>query len=311
MSDRTRTSCISCRRGYTASKNFGECRRSNSSQYQDEVGASSCKNCPPGSGSPYIATSIEKCLSCRPGKYPFAVGATGIFCRYCGRGSIVRPDEIKCTKCPLGSTHNTRATACVPCPPDTSGRIPGRCAPCNVGFFQNRQGQVTCKSCPPDSTFATKGASFCTPACVSPDGTSIVKQPCAACSPGTGRNEKTGKCETCPARSAMGVCSVTGCVQCQAGQKQSADGRFCTCKPGLTAARGTTGHSGCVDCDNVIFRSTSKGEKCFCPPTMHLDRNRCGCLVGMRGDGNRCVDVVRRRRRRIILIVSIAVAVGG
>lgn len=133
--------CEPCSRGYYQSRaRQGSCIKCPAGTFTREVGSKGVDECVPVCGyGTYSPTGLVPCLECQRHSY------TG----------TPPPDGFKeCTSCPpnmftyqpaASSPDNCRAK-CQPGSYSPTGLAP--CAPCPLGYYQTKEGQVKCSECP-------------------------------------------------------------------------------------------------------------------------------------------------------------------
>lgn len=184
----------------------GDCRECPLDTFNDEVDATSCKDCPRGFTDFFGATSVTDCQDCPPGM----LITTDNICETCDVGTY-NPfvNARKCLTCPKGTFSNTyNPSYCSPCRP---GRVTNRrrtrlCKLCSGKRYQPGLGQKYCIPCPPGTIANPDGAS-CKPTC------DPKKSRCKICPKGKELNE-AGKCIACPEGMINAYPSVTKCQPC-------------------------------------------------------------------------------------------------
>ncbi|XP_031554183.1 sushi, von Willebrand factor type A, EGF and pentraxin domain-containing protein 1-like [Actinia tenebrosa] len=102
-----RSICVECPIGTHYSNNTQSCNLCEVGNYQDNIGQTSCKPCPPGKLSiEQGATNVTQCYdACKPGEYAHVTTGGAVTCLACPIGSY-QPKALSksCLKCPQGKT---------------------------------------------------------------------------------------------------------------------------------------------------------------------------------------------------------------
>jgi len=245
--------CNNCPEGYFSLVSSDRCTQCSARQgeYQDQSGASSCKECLEGQDS-----TGTQCIDCGPGTSEFMFD-----CVHCPRGwyssEVRNPDCVRCDA--QFTTASSRSTSVADCSEgcaenhvvDTFGRcqvcgggkyVDGyvcsecplgyyketptelACTACPAGFNVERTGQLNCFLCPPGETcgcpWGQYGARDSCADC--PAGYfSKGNAECTACSENTYQDEEgKGACKSCPAGTFNDVSGQAACTDCPSGQFQ-------------------------------------------------------------------------------------------
>jgi hypothetical protein len=158
------TGCFSCLAGNSSSN--GICEKCTPGRYSNIDGASACTGCPLGmyidpdtygstsctkqcpSGYTTIEIGQTSCIKCEIGKtwLPSNDSNVGPSCIACppGHFSDLLGNSGSCSKCPIGMTC------------DAMGLSKG--IPCPIGYFTNKEGEITCSKCLANELTTAPGA---------------------------------------------------------------------------------------------------------------------------------------------------------
>ncbi|XP_066925087.1 proprotein convertase subtilisin/kexin type 5-like [Clytia hemisphaerica] len=257
--------CQYCHKGYFG-KEDGKCHKCNGAmEYQNEVGATSCKKCPSGT-RPYSFYGLHiACITCRKGTFSKNDGK----CHKCHDPMEYQDEEgaISCKNSTLGKIPYYQggfASGIVSCNKGTFGKEDGKCHKCNGAMeYQDEIGTSSCKKCPlgriPYDQFG-----------------------CTSCKIGTfGKND--GKCHDCDGvmeyQNEVGAASCkkcplgevplsidgfnTSCSPCPIGTFGKSDGKCYKCD-GPMEYQDKTGSSSCKKCNSGKYPYTSNGFNIYC-----------------------------------------------
>jgi predicted outer membrane repeat protein len=232
------------------------------SQFEYSDDGLRCKQCPAGL-RPVI--DLTGCELCPFGRY----SDDGSGCKECGPGYEVNLNQTNCTLCASAGQYSNNGKMCMSCGVGTVAmQNRSGCAPCSAGTY-SVDGKA-CLVCPPrHRPNAIIRATGCDPCPLTEYGTSGMI--CAQCPPGRQLN---------PDR--------TGCNNCTANGKVSADGVSCRpCGPGHEPMPNRTG---CLLCP--VGRMSRDGVNCttcrggYEPNARRTDCNPCQGAYS--SDGSRC-----------------------
>lgn len=251
--------CV-CMAGFFGSLTEG-CFNCYPGYYQNELGATSCKECPAGTSSYYAA---ETCTGCPDNSF-FRVSSNACFCN-AGYGG---PRGGPCVACDPGKyLFDTRGDS------DWDCFLCGVCTDCATGKYQDQSGASACKECPAGtySYYAAETCSvcsenmwlnidmnncYCNKGYIGPPG-----GPCVACAPGT-YSPQTGRTV------------AEGCDFCSAGYYQDQSGAS-ACLFCAVDTYSSQGAAGCVACNANLVA--------FAPSTCTnrvQNMSTCGILNGL------------------------------
>ena len=132
---------------------------------------------------------------------------------------------------------------------DDDGRvlqqITPQCVSCSIGYYQDEQGQTTCKECPVGYTTITTAACFCIKLCSPGNFSENGMEPCKPCPSGTySTNLGSTSCFNCNSVENRKLCLffVDPCEKCQHVCHNNSG---CACHEGYTLS--SDGYS-CIKC---------------------------------------------------------------
>ena len=275
--------CLACAAGFFASAvGSTGCEPCPANTYASAVGSAVCEACPNGTFTVLAAAyTQEQCVACPPGTGSCAACVPGEFqtlsgqvhCQVAPAGyyspspSAVAPlpcgagqyqdlqGRTSCKQCPTFTvTMGGAATACLHCPPSSTGCALSLGNLCGVGCGLNQYwdwGAGICKVCPQGTLNAVDTCATDPNACFESPVRSFFLAPngsIAACAPGGQANATYNGCEPC----AQGLFSNANSGGCQA------------CEPGTYAAK--SGSTTCTACQ-AGFSSVQGSPSCaFCEP---------------------------------------------
>ena len=231
------------------------------SQFQYDVGATTCLDCPAGS------TSVEASKEC--------VCAAGRHMTYAYVEGFVA--SAACEDCPVGFFYMA----------DTS---PPTCDKCPAGKFAGIAGSLSCDSCDAD-TYSEAKASICTSCPLSSSTNSLTEQSITGCICPAGEGmeftkEGSYSCVSCSA-GRFSSSSMHLCEECPLGHHGSGGASCDECAPGTYAD--ATGLVSCYTCGYKKYAESSGSFSCTdCPVDASFDvtisgsttRNDCKCPAG-------------------------------
>ena len=225
-------------------------------QYQDILGASSCKTCnyhceagQQHTGCSGAAQGI--CVACVAGKHKAAAGVSK--CELCAPGRFhAASGQTSCLSCVAGQYQESAGQhACIACNTHCAvgeshsgcgGQSAGSCKACSPGHYKSSSNALECTACPTGRFQAAYGAASC-----------------RACFPHTFENQEGSvACQACDYSCAGGQYHTTcggptagQCASCAAGKyKPDGYGMECfNCEPGSFAA--AEGSASCEFCDGI------------------------------------------------------------
>ncbi|CAG2220304.1 unnamed protein product [Mytilus edulis] len=184
----------------------GRCALCPVGTYQDFTGQMSCKECPAGLTTFYVAANSSS--DCTESKCPGGTFWENEECIWCPVGTYRDESEsIFCKLCPAGfttvNTSSERLSDCSKeCPIGTHWEN-GRCKICPIGTFQDLTAAFSCKPCPHGMVTFHSGSNSSTD----------CKRP--ACQAGTYWG--TGRCDVCPVGTYQDSVAQLACKQCPPG----------------------------------------------------------------------------------------------
>ena len=284
MDETGKTVCKSCPLGNFVDNlnKTTQCNPCPSGKYGRNPLDIACNNCPVGTETTGLVSSIDDCASCLPGKYNDVEGES---CKNCSLSSFQTDFRSEqCTLCPTGKKSSNVVGAA------TEDEA---CSLCHPGQYSDELGLLTCKSCVPGSitnTLSNPGATSCS-LCNSGYFSETSTDACTICPTGLFQNEE-GKtqCKDCPLGRFHGdgvsdfihmetacpkECPIgrfgfqegqdfedDACQDCVAGQYQEVEGSTqCNlCGRGKYSTLGkSTSETNCVNCPDG-FASNSEGQ---------------------------------------------------
>ncbi|XP_077869119.1 sushi, von Willebrand factor type A, EGF and pentraxin domain-containing protein 1-like [Saccoglossus kowalevskii] len=213
----------------------------------------------------------------------------------CVAGQVKRVliGESKCINCPRGTYWMEQA----------DGNI---CVPCPVGWYQDKEAQLNCMSCPSDTTTKHTRASDlsdCKTYCKAGYWSESTLEPCFACAKGSYQNNRgQSSCERCPTGSSTltnGSTDVSQCLNyCELGHYSISGLSPCQPCP-IHHFQPLTGQQDCQDCpvnkETVNTGAESENDcivvdECISSPCLHgtcedqIGSFQCLCTAGFQGD---------------------------
>lgn len=305
---RSADACEECPLGYFSLVSSDACTQclARHGEYQDEPGASSCKQCLEGQDS----TGTE-CIDCGPGTSEFMFD-----CENCPRGwfsSAARnPDCVRCE--PQTTTDAWMSTSAADCSVqcevhevvDAFGRcqacgggkfVDGHsCAECPVGYYKDTPTDVGCSACPSGFNVEKPGqlnCFMCPPgdSCGCPWGQFGTAGNCADCPAGffsKGNAECTaceartyqdefgqGSCKDCPVGTFGDVPALSDCKDCAAGQFQlfTGSGACEECPIGRYSGPGQSECTNCLAGTSTLQEASTSLTQCVQCPNGTMESN--------------------------------------
>ncbi len=248
-------SCAPCQKGTYAAGIGKGCDYCPLNYYQDEEGQSNCKICPIGTygdaPNGYGGQRSQSCAPCPKGTYDEGMGKG---CSNCSENYYQdQVGQLECKACPNGSFGDAplgyggrRSSKCSLCPKGMYGDGVGKgCNNCSENFYQDQEGQLSCKPCPK----GTRGDS--------PNGYGGRRaSKCVACSKGT-----------------FGTKDGEGCTNCPNNYYQDREGQYeCIPCPDGTYGDAPIGYGGqkSSKCAPCINETTGAGIGKGCKPIKNL-----------------------------------------
>ena len=145
-----------------------------------------------------------------------------------------------------------------------------KCAICPIGYYQDQQGQTSCKMCPTGYTTLTTGVRLregCTGKCLPGTFSENGMEPCILCPNGTySVNNGSTSCINCADNHNRLFCprEFEPCDKCEHVCNSDST---CECHEGYTLS--TNGYS-CIQCARVITNSTNNQRLTILNPTWHV-----------------------------------------
>lgn len=148
--------CSTCPKGWWSTGGV-RCNACTARTYQDEEGQNGCKNCAAGKYSDVMG--LGECKICPNGYFQNKDTQGSCFDCPLGRYSLTGYDK-ECDTCPAGSsTEEENSVSQAQCQHCNAGKYEsnGICNECLESFYQDEEGQTTCKSCP-DAKWSEPGS---------------------------------------------------------------------------------------------------------------------------------------------------------
>lgn len=197
------------------------------------IGAARATSCDPG----YFLND-NVCTLCDWGQYNNEYGATE--CKNCGPGSYHRDDRTICNGCAAGFYSNlVRNQLCFACPNGWYSNMPNgadECTRCDAGTYSDERandyfneqysstdGSISCKYCQM-GTFSSAGASACTNCAVGKFSASSGASACTDCDVGTYSDESgASSCKACSGNTQyMDEVGALSCKECPETRRTNA-----------------------------------------------------------------------------------------
>lgn len=290
------------------------CVKCNSTEYQNEIGQSSCKACPTNQ----VSGDGNECAFC-----PSTKGYINGSCETCVTGQV-QENTGTCTECSTGkyATDNRCADCLIGAYQNEQGQT--ECKYCSNGQYQNATGQANCKNCSgstPQTNLIGKGSTFCCAENVCDTdkcgpGRDRTSSNCTKCAVGRwstqnsncqdcpkgyiAPEEESHKCSMCPDGQTSNT-ALTGCIACPPGQYE--EGYECkSCPRGyFSDTNGTTSCNKCPFVDSQPQTTVNNEQKndsnckiCNQSKDTHLVINADGicsqCAAGKYVNNHECKD---------------------
>ena len=245
-------------------------------KYQNEVGQTSCEDCPAGTAGDAngvrqcVNSGCQACQHCAAGKSTDAAGSSA--CASCGRGkfSVVATVTVvdahsvathKCTgACPVGKYGaveggSSEAAACTICVAGKTTELPrvvgAPCVLCAAGKYSDAATLGVCQSCSA-GTFAV-----------------AARDSCQQCVAGKYQDEmEQGSCKDCLAGN-RAVAGSAACTQCATGKflgLAAAGGTGAACQPCADGHVATAvGSAACTSCSTGETHNNARDACEQCP----------------------------------------------
>ncbi|CAH1786874.1 unnamed protein product [Owenia fusiformis] len=193
----------------------------------------------------------------------------------CSKGKVLVRE--KCVACAVGSYYDSRPKNAV-------------CRPCSSGYYQDKEGQMSCKQCPESAGPGGYPAA------------SSLDQCGGRCEPGSFSNNAYKPCTLCPKGTYQPEAGRTQCIPCGFGIQTASEGSLkfqdCdvkeTCKPGyFYSNQHSNQRPQCLKCPKSTYQSEYGQNYCVqCPGKTTTDsdgaRNsseckdrKCGGHIGL------------------------------
>lgn len=289
--------CDECAAGYKRQNN--ECVACLPGSFS-LVGQTTCQLCALGQYQP--SSAAANCISCLPGQYQDTLGQAtckqclkGFFqdqptqgaCHACPAGQYSDSlSSSECTYCPTGDytaqSQSESVSDCIPCPKGTRA-VSGTCVPCSEGYFQDLEGQTTCKSCA--LGLISESGAVAANQCFSLDG--MVSYVFGMKPDSKPVQKYTKKCEirpnsmllcpgcTCDSDSRNGFWASPLCDECQRGFATR------TCKVGCAGYNGVSDDTMCNGKGRCWYGKFGNGL-CYCGGKSDLDASSESVVVDVR-----------------------------
>ena len=277
--------CDDCKAGTYSEAGAAACTNCTAGQYATFSGASECSTTYPPSPSPtplptLSPTSMPTPLptptpspkptpvptlspSPRPSPAPTPVPSLG-----CPDGRYFSAEQATCEDCPFGRARAAGATTHF------------ECELCAVGFYQDSQGQPSCKECAAGARstldrftcdtclpgqYANASAAECADCATGQYAPVPLPGECYACGAGLGTNKQSGATLCTPCDAGTFSLAASNCTSCPAGKHSSTGQALCTnCTPGFVAVAERL--SACTACSSGTFASSPGSTGCSACP---------------------------------------------
>jgi hypothetical protein len=231
--------------------------------YSDEFGSTNCKSCLAGF---FSAANSSHCQPCEPGKIAKTIrSATCLSCEPGFFRAATNLPATSCYKCNKGKYSTSSAEVC---------------DECEVGKFQEHEGQSVCQRCIRGTFANATGATLCIDCPSGYETGEIVNRSwCDQCSRGKWTNLKTGidQCINCPVGTAG-----DGCVACTVGRHRefSTDPISCTaCSVGRY--NNDVGQASCLPCTPGLYQNLTQQSSCRpCSPGLYQKSKNASVCIG-------------------------------
>ena len=239
------TSCLSCVPGQHQDL-IGQiqCKKCEANTFNNQMSRSSCIQCKKGRSS---ETGSIECSKCDNGKYKVKTAdgggdateagedsglgrdKTSYECHTCRSGSVAQAGDLNCRKCEIGLfQQNEGQSICNRC---TAGKWSNKtgatsndtCVSCRAGFYSSALGASninSCNACAPGKASAELGSKSATS--------------CVECNPGRASVTGSGTCQDCHPGRYQTHSGQTSCMPCIPGNYQALYGESecIKCQPG-------------------------------------------------------------------------------
>lgn len=263
--DLAATSCVACSPGsYAPLSGMYTCSPCEAGKYANFYHSSLCISCAEGSANPLTGQAL--CVNCQPGYFAETQGVTS--CQPCAEGKFSGVTRtIRCSSCPPGTFANESGQSiCTDCIPGFFTGLSSsiECEPCSVGFFSGVPRASECVKCPKGTSNPNTGQTDC-PDCDAGRYSAVAGASfCFDCVPGKfAQFQRSVACGDCLPGYYVSTPAARVCAPCKEGRYNGRPGAgSCElCQPGTATSQ--VGSAVCAECLAGQFSTAAGATICI------------------------------------------------